>query len=197
MISKTINPLILVTLLITIFLIALQFLQEDFVFHHNLIQQGQWWRISSGNFVHSNIPHLLLNLTGLWILAFLFIDTLNAKTFILATLTMSIFVGLGLYYLDPELIKYYGFSGILYGLFLLGGTLTILDKDYFTGISVTLFIIGKLIWDLLYGGSASSEELIGIPVAVNAHLYGAIGAVFISILIIVANMVKTRKITSL
>jgi len=43
-----------------------------------------------------------------------------------------------------------------------------------------MFIVGKLIWDLFNGGNASSEELIGMPVAVNAHLYGVIGAVVIS-----------------
>ena len=114
-------------------------------------------------------------------MAFLFIDSLSAKTFIISSLIMSIFVGLGLFYLDSGLLKYYGFSGVLYGLFFIGGVTTLFSKDYFTGISVILFIIGKLIWDLIYGGNASSEELIGIPVAVNAHLYGIVGAVVISI----------------
>lgn len=181
MISKPIKPLILVVLFITILLLIFQTLQTELVFHHELIQKGQWWRIISGNLVHSNIPHLLLNLSGLWIFTFLFLDNISAKTFITSTIIMCLFVGLGLFYLDPDLIIYYGFSGALYGLFLLGGALTILDKDYFTGISVTLFIIGKLLWDFIYGGSASSEELIGIPVAINAHFFGIIGAVFISL----------------
>lgn len=161
----------------------MQFFLNEFVFHRQLIQQGEWWRIISGNFVHSNIPHLLLNLSGLWIMAFLFIDTLSTKIFIIATFIMSTSIGIGLFYFEPELIKYYGFSGILYGLFLLGGTLTILAKDYFTGVSVTVFITGKLIWDLIYGGSPSSEELIGIPVAVNAHLFGSIGAIVMGVFI--------------
>ena len=181
MISKSINPLIFAVLFITASLVIMQFLRTELVFHHRLIEQGQWWRLISGNFVHSNTPHLLLNLSGLWIMAFLFIDSLSAKTFIISSLIMSVFIGLGLFYLDPDLLKYYGFSGILYGLFFLGGVTAIISKDYFTGVSVILFIIGKLIWDLVYGGNASSEELIGIPVAVNAHLYGIIGAVVISI----------------
>jgi len=180
MISKSIKPLLFAVLFITVALVVMQFFQATLVFNHQLIEQGQWWRIISGNFVHSNLSHLLLNLSGLWILGFLFIDSLSVKTFIFALLIMSAFVGFGLFYFDPDLYKYYGFSGILYGLFLLGGVTTILAKDYFTGISVIVFIVGKLIWDLFNGGNASSEELIGMPVAVNAHLYGVIGAVVIS-----------------
>jgi len=180
MISKPIRPLFLAILFVTVALFVMQLLQAELVFHHQLITKGQWWRIIGGNFVHANIPHLLLNISGLWIMGFLFIDSLSAKTFIISTLIMSIFVGAGLFYFDPDLQKYYGYSGVLYGLFLLGGVTAILSKDYFTGISVIVFILGKLIWDLINGGSASSEELIGIPVAVNAHLYGISGAIVIS-----------------
>ncbi len=185
MISKSFKLLIFAVLFITFSLVAMQFLQDTLVFHRRLIEEGQWWRIISGNFVHANTAHLLLNLSGLWIMAFLFIDTLSVKTFIISSLIMSIFVGLGLFYLDPSLLKYYGFSGVLYGLFFVGGVTSILSKDYFTGISVILFVIVKLIWDLIYGGNASSEELIGIPVAVNAHLYGIIGAFIIGVFLYV------------
>jgi len=122
-----------------------QLMQAELVFHHQLIENGQWWRIIGGNFVHANIPHLLLNLSGLWIMCFLFIDSLSAKTFIISTLIMSLFVGFGLFYFDPSLQKYYGYSGVLYGLFLLGGVTAILSKDYFTGVSVIIFIIAKLL----------------------------------------------------
>jgi rhomboid family GlyGly-CTERM serine protease len=142
----------------------------------------------SGNIVHSNYPHLFLNLAGLWIFGFMFFDSLSLRTFIISTLFLCASVGIGLYLFSPELQKYYGFSGALYGLYLVGATTAILTKDLFTGIIVTLFIIGKIIWDLIYGGSSSSSELIGIPVAVHAHLYGAIGAVLISIGLYLAHL---------
>lgn len=180
MITKSIKPLIYTIIVLSISLLTFQFFGENAVFHRNLISDGELWRIVSGNFTHSNFPHLFLNLAGLWVLTFLFIDTLETKTFIVNTTFLSICVGLGLYLLNPELTKYYGFSGVLYGLFICGATGAILQKDLFTGASVIIFITGKVIWDLYNGGNASSEELIGIPVAVDAHLYGLIGAIIIS-----------------
>ena len=166
---------------LTIALLITQVFRNDLVFHRTAIDHGQWWLVLSGNIVHSNYPHLFLNLAGLWILGFIFFDNLSLKTFIISALFLCTSVGIGLYLFNPELQKYYGFSGALYGLFLVGATTAILAKDLFTGVTVTLIITGKIIWDLIYGGSSSNAELIGIPVAVHAHLYGAIGALFISI----------------
>ena len=52
------------------------------------------------------------------------------------------------------------------------------------GFSVALLIAGKIIWDFFTGGNQSSAELIGIPVANDAHLYGFIGSLIISIFLI-------------
>ncbi len=181
MMTKSLKPLILGIFILSFTLLIAQFFRNDLAFQRTSIDLGQWWLIISGNLVHSNYPHLLLNLAGLWIFGFVFFDSVSLKTFSIATLFLSAFVGLGLYFLDPDIHKYYGFSGALYGLFLVGATTSFLMKDWLTGGSVALFIIGKIIWDLIYGGSSSSAELIGIPVAVHAHLYGAIGAIFISL----------------
>lgn len=181
MITKSLKPLILGILTLTVTLLITQFFRNDLVFYRTAIDIGNWWLVLSGNMVHSNYPHLFLNLAGLWVFGFIFFDNLSLKTFIISILFLCPSVGIGLYLFNPELQKYYGFSGVLYGLFLVGATTAILAKDWFTGITVTLFIIGKIIWDLTYGASSSSAELIGVPVAVHAHLYGAIGAFFISI----------------
>ena len=173
------KPLILAISLLSICLFITQIFQNDLVFYRDLINQGQWWRIFSGNFIHSNYPHLLLNIAGLWILGFLFIDHFKVRTFIFSIIFLGLSVGFGLYYLDIDLQKYYGFSGILYGLFVVGGMNALIEKDYFNGISIMTFIIGKIIWDFIYGGSLSSEELIGIPVAINAHMYGVVTACLI------------------
>ena len=74
---------------VSLILIIGQWLQADLYFDRSNIHAGQWWKIISGNFTHSNTPHLLLNLTGLWILGLLFIDTLKSTTFILSTLFLA------------------------------------------------------------------------------------------------------------
>jgi len=175
------QPLFIAIISLTVLFFIAQLLQADFVFNRPQIESGQWWRVIGGNLTHSNYPHLLLNLSGLWILGLLFIDTFNAKTFIFSTIFLCLIVGLGLYYFTPELHNYYGFSGALYGLFFVGGVNATLKKDIFTGISVAMLILGKIIWDFFQGGSISSEELIGIPVATDAHQYGLLGAILISL----------------
>lgn len=170
-----------------------QWFQNDLFFNRNDINQGQWWKIISGNFTHSNIPHLLLNLSGLWILALLFIDSLSSKSFILSCAFLAIIVGLGLYYFTPELMGYYGFSGVLYGLYFVAAVSAILKQDFFTGISVALLISGKIIWDYFTGGSQSSAELIGIPVANDAHLYGFIGAILIAGFLLFKRYLNNKK----
>ena len=185
MITKSLNPLILSIFLLSIIIISMQFFQSDLVFYRNNINAGQWWRVISGNFVHSNYPHLFMNLAGLWILGFLFVDSLPLKTFFTSILLLSLSVGFGLYFFDLNLQKYYGFSGILYGLFLVGAATAIFKKDYLAGIAAATVIIAKIMWDLFNGGSTSSAELIGIPVAVHAHLYGALGAIAISLILFI------------
>ena len=185
---KSKRPLIFAILGLTLVLFISQFLQPELVFDRRNIAAGQWWRIFSGNLTHSNYPHLLLNLSGLWILGFLFIDSLKTKTFITSIFILGLIVGSGLYYFIPVVENYYGFSGVLYGLCLIGGVSAIMQKDYFTGVSVTLLITAKIIWDYFNGGSSSSEQLIGIPVATDAHLYGFIGAILVSSILYISHL---------
>ncbi len=179
------QPLFIAIILLTVLFFLAQLLQSDFVFNRAQIESGQWWRVFGGNLTHSNYPHLFLNLSGLWILGFLFIDTFEAKTFIISSAFLCLIVGLGIYCFTPNLQNYYGFSGALYGLFFVGGVNATLNKDIFTGVSVATLILAKIIWDLFQGGSTSSEELIGIPVATDAHQYGLLGAILISLFLVI------------
>lgn len=194
LISLKLNKNLIINILgITLIIFIGQWLQEDFFFNRNAINLGQWWKILSGNFTHSNIPHLLLNLSGLWILGLLFIDTLRSKTFIFSIIFLSFFVGFGLFLFTPEINRYYGFSGILYGLYFTAAVNAILQNDIFTGVSVALLITGKIIWDYATGGNQSSAELIGVPVANDAHLYGFVGALCLSAFLIFNWLLQYKK----
>lgn len=166
-----------VILTLSLLLLFLQFFQDDLVFKRDNINQGQWWRLITGNLVHTNLPHLGMNLAGLWISAFLFAGYISVKSYIFSLLFLIIGVGLGIYFFSPALMWYAGISGALYGLFLIGAVYAILHKDYITGVPLLILIPAKIIWDMIYGGSQSSAELIGVPVATDAHLYGMIAAI--------------------
>ncbi len=180
MMTKHTKSFLLGLLVLSMILFLSQWFQAELVFHRLNIEQGQWWRIVSGNYTHSNYPHLFMNLVGLWIFGFIFVDSLKLKTFITCLVTLSFIVGACLYLFNSDLLKYYGFSGILYGLFICGASVSMTQKDYFTGIVILFGISGKVIWDHIYGGNIASAELIGIPVATDAHIYGVIGGFVIS-----------------
>ena len=178
---------------LSLILVVGQWFQSDLYFNRSDINQGQWWKTLSGNFTHSNIPHLLLNLSGLWLLGMLFIDSLSSKSFIFSSAFLTAIVGIGLYFFTPELTGYYGFSGVLYGLYFVAAVCAILENDLFTGISVALLISGKVMWDYVTGGNQASAELIGIPVANDAHLYGFIGAIVIAGFLLFKRYLNNRK----
>ena len=175
------KPFYKAILLLTVCLIVLQFFQAELVFHRDKIELGQWYRLITGNFVHSNYYHLALNLASLWIAGFLFSDSLKIKMLILNIFILSVCVGVGLYLFNPDLLKYYGFSGVLYGLYLVGATTILLQKDYITGSLIYIFVTGKMLWGFFMGEDAGTIELIGMAVAVHAHLYGVLGSLLISL----------------
>ncbi len=188
------NKELLISILgLSLILVIGQWFQSDLYFNRSDINQGQWWKTLSGNFTHSNIPHLLLNLSGLWLLGMLFIDSLSSKSFIFSIAFLTATVGLGLYFFTPELTGYYGFSGVLYGLYFVAAVCAILENDLFTGISVALLISGKVIWDYVTGGNQASAELIGLPVANDAHLYGFIGSIIIAGFLLFKRYLNNKK----
>ncbi len=188
------NKELLISILgLSLILVIGQWFQSDLYFNRSDINQGQWWKTLSGNFTHSNIPHLLLNLSGLWLLGMLFIDSLSSKSFIFSIAFLTATVGLGLYFFTPELTGYYGFSGVLYGLYFVAAVCAILENDLFTGISVALLISGKVMWDYITGGNQASAGLIGIPVANDAHLYGFIGAIIIAGFLLFKRYLNNKK----
>lgn len=190
--TKTKQTLLVSATILSVILFFAQFTQQELVFYRDKIETGQWWRIFSGNLTHSNFSHLGINLLSLLLLVFLFYDTLKAKTFIFSTIILSCLVGLGLYFFNPELQKYYGFSGVLYGLFIVAAIRAILEKDYFVAPLVLLFVLAKVIWEFFKGGSQTSADLIGIPVATDSHLYGVLGAIFIGIIVVLHHFLSKK-----
>ena len=39
-------------------------IDDALAYRRELILEGQWWRLLSGNFLHTNIWHLAMNLAG-------------------------------------------------------------------------------------------------------------------------------------
>lgn len=155
--------------------------QEYLAFQRSFIQQGSWYQLITGNFLHTNHWHLVMNLAGLWLITALFHWRYNFSQFSSLILTMALFEGIGLYYFVPDLLAYVGLSGVLHGLFAFGAT-----SEIFAGIKagslLLLGVISKVSYELHFGGSANIAELIGARVAVESHLIGAIIGIILALL---------------
>lgn len=162
-------------------LVLLQFFQAELIFQRYLIMEGEFWRLWTGNLVHTNLWHLALNLGGFWLLVFIQRPAPPSRTLIAQILFISTCVGVGLWFFNQDLIWYAGFSGTLYGLFMLTGIHLLKQKDWVSAALILGGICGKTLWDWSQGGMALSASLIEAPVIYTAHVYGMLGGIMLSL----------------
>src|SRR4030095_8383905 len=81
---------------------------------------------------------------------------------------------------NPELDWYVGLSGVRHGV-MAGGTLAHLRRREPDAWILVVFLIGKLAYEQLIGVMPYSMKSAGGPVVVDAHLYGAIGALIVAV----------------
>jgi len=152
-----------------------QSLLATFQFDRDLISQGEYWRLLTGNFFHTNVWHLLLNIAGMLMLTHLFGRAIKPLYFLSFTLVNAALVGILLYLLSPDIERYVGLSGYLHGLFVLGCLIEIASgrlSSYFLLIGVAL----KISWESFFGANEQMSMLIDATVATDAHLFGALAA---------------------
>lgn len=153
---------------------------QTWVYQRQLITEGEIWRLISGHFLHTNGYHLLLNLAALFMLWALHGRFYSIKNYSALFLLCSIFTSVGIYYFDQTLIQYVGLSGVLHGVFVFGAIMDIHAKDK-TGYLLFLGVWLKIAHEQFYGASTDVSNLIEASVAVNAHLWGALGGLLFSV----------------
>ncbi|MBD0785175.1 rhombosortase [Vibrio sp. Y2-5] len=139
------------------------------------IENGQWWRIVTGNFTHTNFAHLAMNLLGLWVIGYLFQP--KSRNFAVLTLLISSWIGLSL--LLTNMSSYVGLSGALHGLFAFYALKEALDGRKSSWLLV-IGVILKVASEQLFGASTSTAEMIGARVATEAHLAGLLGGLLLA-----------------
>jgi rhomboid family GlyGly-CTERM serine protease len=186
------GPMIIVTLCLLLFITepsSNQWLAYD----RSLIQNGEWWRILSGNWLHTNANHLMLNLGGVILLWALHGDFYRTQSYLVTLLICCVGCSLGILLFSPQLIWYVGLSGALHGLFVWGAVLDI-RHGLKTGWLLLIGIVAKLIWEQTQGASQQVINLIEAQVATEAHLYGAIsGAIIVAIMVLLKHDQKLQN----
>ena len=165
-------------LVVSVILLITMFLGEQtvsqFQYQRQMVLDGQIYRLLTAHFVHTNLYHTLLNLAGLIIIGMLANTYLIQKDWWVVLLVSAIFVGGGLILLDQNVQWYRGLSGILHGVVVL----MILKARQLASMIRAIILVGlavKLMLEQMHTGLWQSEQLIGAPVIVNAHLYGVMG----------------------
>ena len=178
----SVQALLVPALIILLALLAFIFndqLIDLLVYQRSAITEGQWWRLLSGHFFHTNLNHLLLNLAALIMLWALHGHFYTIKIYSALFLFSALSCSLGLYFFDSNLQQYVGLSGVLHGIFVFGAIMDIKQGDK-TGYLLFVGVWLKIAHEQIYGASADVVNLIGANVAVNAHLWGAIGGLIFS-----------------
>lgn len=153
-------------------------------FDRHAIETGKLWLLLTGNFVHLGTSHLMMNMLGFVLVVTLVWEHFNWIEWVLVTLFSSLVVCVGLYFFDPDINFYVGFSGTLHGVIVAG---CLADMRHYPKSAALLLalVAAKLIWEQLAGPLPGSEDVAGGSVVVNSHLYGAIGGAIIGAVLVV------------
>ena len=144
-----------------------------FAYDRNQLNNFQWWRLITGHFLHTNIPHLLLNTAGLALLWALHGHYYRTPHYLIQFLVLCLGTSIGLYYFDQNMQWYVGLSGVLHGLFVIGAYFDI-KHSFKSGWLMLIGVWLKVIHEQIFGASEEVAELIAANVAVDAHLFGTI-----------------------
>ena len=154
--------------------------ESTLAYRYSDISQGQWWRLITGNLMHTNHWHLAMNIAGLWVISFLYqFNRILIKLLFLFSV-LCLMEGLGLYWFYPNLQGYVGLSGVLHGLFAYGAVREIFLKIKM-GYFLLLGVIAKTAYEQFFGASSEVSQMIGARVATEAHLIGMISGVLIAV----------------
>jgi rhomboid family GlyGly-CTERM serine protease len=172
---------IIITVIAIVLSIGGESVTELLRYQTDKIHEGEVWRLVTGNLVHLGWGHLFLNLLGLGLIWGLFWGCFSPLAWSAISLISALAVGLGLFWLDPQLVWYVGLSGMLHGLFVAGAVGGIRRGDRREAI-LLVALVGKLLWEQAYGALPGSADVAGGPVIVDSHLYGAIGGAIAALL---------------
>lgn len=188
------DPAKVLALVLALSCIALQYtgLDEMLSYQRSAIASGQWWLLLSGNFVHLGVSHLWMNMAGLGLVVALVWSHFSAIQWVLIILFSSSVVGICLWWFNPDIQGYVGFSGTLHGL-IIAGCLADLRVYPRSAALLLVLVIAKLGWEQYSGALPGSESVAGGLVLVDAHLYGAIGGAVCGMLILAFRLYRAPR----
>lgn len=144
---------------------------RDLRYQSNWWVEGEYWRGFSAHWVHANWQHLLLNATGLILCMTIASPIWSSWRWLAYHLYLALGISILFSLRNPDLQWYVGYSGVLFGIYLLAA-LDLYARDKTIALLLGAAIVAKVVLEQLTDISITSGDLIGIPVVIDAHLYG-------------------------
>ena len=185
--ENTTGPLIILALSCMMYL-SEPSSSEQFAYSRDAIENMELWRLLSGQLLHTNVFHFLLNGAGILLLWGLHGDYYKTGGYLLFVLFSALFIAISLYCFSPHLHSYVGLSGVLHALFTYGAYQDA-RQGFKSGWWLQLGVALKVLYEQWQGPDESISKLIDANVAIDAHLFGWIAG----IVVIVASRIPSPK----
>jgi rhomboid family GlyGly-CTERM serine protease len=153
---------------------------EYFRYQRDWTSTGEIWRIVTAHWVHVGWLHLLLNGLGLVICVSLTKPGWSTRRWLTGSITMATGISIMLTLFNPEVSDYAGYSGVLYGLYVLAAISLFSGDRLIAGLIIAAIVI-KVFMEQFQFYDFNTGNIIGTRVVVDAHLYGLLIAIAIAL----------------
>ncbi len=147
------------------------------------LNAGEYWRFFSGPLVHANWQYLGFSIAGIFVLQQVLGRELHLIALAWGYAVIALAVGICMLAFS-RFGSFDGLAAMLHGLFAYGAILA-MRRDALLGWGILLLVGGKVIWEQLQDDGGLAGQLLNLPVANDAHLYGfaagvVLGAVMVA-----------------
>ncbi|GAB2493585.1 rhombosortase [Pseudoxanthomonas sangjuensis] len=138
------------------------------------LRAGQAWRLWTGHLAHTDARHALVNLAACALLVVVAVRMGMLRGLLLASLAMMPAIGACLFLFAPWLQWYAGLSGLLHG----WAAWLLRRRGGAIAIAGLLLLVAKLAWEAWWRPRTGG----GIPVAIEAHRFGALAGLLFAMI---------------